>query len=374
MKIRAAVLHQMGAPAPYAHSRPLQIETLDLEPPGEGELLVEIRAAGLCHSDLSVVDGARPRPMPIALGHEASGIVLEIGPSVHDIAAGDHVVLVFVPSCGHCIPCAQGRPALCEPGAAANAGGSLSSGAVRLSLAGRPVHHHLGISAFADHVVVSRNSVVRIDPELPFEVAALFGCAVITGVGAVFNTAQVRAGSTVAVVGLGGVGLNSVLGAQVAGARTVIAIDLREEKLALARHLGATNTFNATTADCAAQVRDFTAGGVDYAFEMAGSTAALGLAWAITKRGGQTVTAGLAPPEGRLSLPPFQLVGEERTLKGSYLGSSVPVRDIPAYIALYRAGRLPVDRLLSQRIGLADLNEALDRLASGETARQLIVF
>lgn len=374
MRIRAAVLHEIGTPAPYAYSRPLRIETLDLDPPGEGELLVRIRAAGLCHSDLSVVDGSRPRPTPIALGHEAAGIVLETGLGVHDIAAGDHVVLIFVPSCGHCIPCAQGRPALCEPGAAANTRGSLSSGAVRLSLEGRPIGHHLGVSAFADHAVVSRDSIVRIDPELPFEVAALFGCAVITGVGAVLNTAQVRAGSTVAVVGLGGVGLNSVLGARLAGARTVIAIDLREDKLELARQLGATTTFNATTPDCGAQVRDYTGGGVDYAFEMAGSTAALELAWAITRRGGQTVTAGLPSPERRLSLSALQLVGEERTLKGSYLGSCVPVRDIPAYIALYRAGRLPVDRLMSQRIGLADLNEALDRLARGETVRQLVVF
>ncbi len=374
MKIRAAVLHEVGAIPPYAHSRPLHIETLELEPPGEGEVLVKIMAAGLCHSDLSVIDGTRPRPTPLALGHEAAGIVLEIGPGVRNINVGDHAVLVFVPSCGHCVPCAQGRPALCEPGAAANAAGTLSMGARRLSLDGRPIYHHLGVSAFADHAVVSRNSVVKIDAGVPFDVAGLFGCAVITGVGAVLNTAQVRAGSTVAIVGLGGVGLNALLGAQLAGARTIIAIDVRETKFDLAGQLGATSTFSAALPDCVARIRDYTAGGVDYAFEMAGSTAALELAWAITRRGGQTVTAGLPHPDKRMSLPALQLVGEERTLRGSYLGSCVPVRDIPAYVSLYRAGRLPVDRLMSQRIGLTEINGAFDRLADGETIRQIVVF
>ena len=180
MKIRAAVLHEVGAPAPYAESQPLKIETLDLDPPGEGEILVKIEAAGLCHSDLSVINGSRPRATPIALGHEAAGVVVEVGQGVGDLAPGDHVVFVFVPSCGHCEPCASGRPALCEPAAAANAAGTLVSGARRLHLNGQEVHHHMGVAAFAEYAVVSRRSVVPIDKSLKFETAALFGCAVIT--------------------------------------------------------------------------------------------------------------------------------------------------------------------------------------------------
>src|SRR5471032_3050374 len=213
MKIRAAVLRAMGATSPYAVSRPLQIEEIDLSPPGPDEVLIKIAAAGLCHSDLSVINGDRPRPMPMALGHEAAGIVEELGAGVTDLQVGDHVVVVFVPSCGHCQPCAVGRPALCEPGAAANGAGTLLSGERRWQHLGAAVHHHLGVSAFAEMAVMSRRSLVKIDRELPFAQAALFGCAVLTGVGAVVNTAKVPAGASVAVVGLGGVGLSSVLGA-----------------------------------------------------------------------------------------------------------------------------------------------------------------
>ncbi len=374
MEITAAVLHEIGAPFPYAESRPLRIESVKLDPPGPGEVLVEIKAASLCHSDLSVIDGSRPRPVPMALGHEAAGIVRKVGAGVDDLECGDHVILVFVPSCGHCLPCAVGRPALCEPAAAANAAGVLLSGARRLHLGEADIHHHLGVSAFADFAVVSRRSVVKVDKELPFDKAALFGCAVITGVGAVFNTARVRPGSRVAVVGLGGVGLSAILGASALGAREIVAIDLRDEKLALAETLGATQVYRADDPDCCEAVKRATGGGVDYAFEMAGSIPALELAWQITAPGGETITAGLPHPDKRLAIPPVELVGQERTLKGSYLGSCVPVRDIPNYIALYRRGRLPVDRIVSRHIRLDDINEAFDRLRTGEVVRQVVLF
>lgn len=374
MRIRAAVLHEMGAPPPYAKSMPLKIEELELDPPGEGEVLVKIKAAGLCHSDLSVITGNRPRPTPMALGHEAAGIVAGLGHGVKDLEIGDHVVLVFVPSCGHCVPCAEGRPALCEPAVVSNTAGTLSSGARRLKGASGAVNHHLGVSAFADHAVVSRNSLVKVDKSLSFEEAALFGCAVITGVGAVLNTSRVKAGSRVAVIGLGGVGLNSVLGAIAAGARQIIAIDLREDKLQLAKQLGATHTFNATDPDVVTKIKEVTKGGVEYAFEMAGSIPALELAWKITRRGGETVTAGLPHPQKTMAFAPTLLVGEERTIKGSYLGSCVPVRDIPAYIDLYRSGKLAVDRLMSDRIKLENINEAFDRLSEGATVRQVVIF
>jgi alcohol dehydrogenase len=373
VKTRAAVLYEMEKPRPYAVSRPLVIEELELAPPGEGEILVRIRAAGLCHSDLSTINGDRPRQMPMALGHEAAGEVLELGPGVRDLAVGDHVILVFVPSCGHCLPCAEGRPALCEPGAKANGAGTLLSGGMRLSRDGRPVHHHIGVSAFAEYAVVARESAVRIDRTLPFEEAALFGCAVVTGAGAVINTAKVPAGATAAVVGLGGVGLMSMLAARLSGCRTVIAIDMLDEKLALAQQLGATHTLNARDPKCVEAVKDLTGGGVDFAFEMASSVRALELAYRITRRGGTTVTGSLPHPTHTFALPATNLVAEERTLKGSYVGSCVPSRDIPRFIALYQQGLLPVDRLMSERIGLDQINEGFDRLADGGSVRQILV-
>ena len=373
MKTRAAILSEMGRPRPYRDSRPLELAEVTLDPPGPGEVLLRLRAAGLCHSDLSVIDGNRPRPLPMVLGHEGAGIVEAVGPGVTDLHSGDHVVTAFVASCGHCQPCTRGRPALCEPGLVANVAGTLLSGQRRLQRGG-PLHHHLGVSAFAEHAVVARESCVRIPEDLPFEQAAVFGCAVLTGVGAVVNTAALPRGASVAVLGLGGVGLAALLGARRLEAAPLVAIDLSAEKLALARALGATHTFNAADPDCVAQVREATRGGVDFAFEMAGAVPALELAWNITARGGTTVTAGLPHPERVFGLRPVVLVGEERTLKGSYLGGATPSRDIPRYIEWFRRGELPIDRLLSERLALADINAAFDRLADGQTVRQVIVF
>lgn len=373
MEIEAAVLRRRGAPLPYAESRPLAIERLTLDPPGKGEVLVRIVAAGLCHSDLSVINGDRPRPLPMALGHEAAGVVEALGQDVADLAAGDHVVMVFMPSCGHCLPCAEGRPALCGPGAEANGAGTLLAGTTRLHDDDGAIHHHLGCSAFASHAVVSRRSLVKVDADLPLHEAALFGCAVLTGVGAAVNTAAVKPGQTVAVIGLGGVGLAAVLGALAAGAAQVIAVDLMEDKLALARSLGATAAVMAGP-DAADQVRALTAGGCDVVLEMAGSVRALESAVAMTRRGGSTVTAGLPPPGAALPVNVVALVAEERTLKGSYIGTCVPTRDIPRYVALYRAGRLPVDRLVSGYLRLDEINRGFDDLHAGRAVRQIVRF
>ncbi|MGY6635105.1 MAG: zinc-dependent alcohol dehydrogenase family protein [Alkalilacustris sp.] len=372
IETRAAVLRSSPVSAPFADTRPLSIETLLLADPGPGEVLVRVVAAGLCHSDLSVIDGVRPRPTPMVLGHEAAGVVEATGPGVDDLSVGDHVVMVFVPSCGHCDLCAEGRPALCEPGNARNAAGTLLSGARRLSDGAGPVHHHVGVSAFAERAVVSRRSLIRIDRDLPLQVAALFGCAVLTGMGAVINTGALRGGESVAVVGLGGVGLSAVLGAVAAGASRVVAIDLSEDKLVQARAVGATDTVRAGRPETVEEVRDLLSGGADKVFEMAGSAAALELAFAITRRGGMTVTGGLAPPAARMSLSPLQLVAEERTLRGSYVGSCIPGRDIPRFIALHRQGRLPVDRLMTSTGGLDDINAAFDMLAEGRTVRHIL--
>lgn len=375
MEIRAAVLDRMETPRPYARSRPLSVETVNLAGPGMNEVLVRITGAGLCHSDLSIINGDRPRPMPMVLGHEAAGIVAEVGPGVRDLVRGDAVALVFVPSCGHCLPCLEGRPALCEPGAAANVAGTLLGGHRSLSRAGNvPLNHQVGVSCFAEYAVCNRGSLVKVDPDLPPEVAAVFGCAVLTGVGAAINAAQVRLGQSVAVVGLGGVGLSAVLGALAAGAREVIVLDTLPAKLEAALALGATRAFRADDPEVADQVRAATRGGVEVVIEAASNIAALDIAYRITRRGGTTVTCSLTPPAHTLNVPGVHLVVEERTLKGSYLGSAVPARDIPHYIALFKAGRLPVDKLITHRLTLDQINAGFDRLASGEAVRQVILF
>jgi alcohol dehydrogenase len=372
MKIRAAVLNASPVAAPYAQSRPLRIEELDLAPPGRDEVLVRVRAAGLCHSDLSVIDGNRIRPVPMVLGHEAAGEVVETGEGVDYLKPGDRVVMVFVPSCGHCAPCAEGRPALCEPGNAANGRGEMLGGGRRLSAGGKPVHHHIGVSAFAEHAVISRRSLVKVEADIPHEIAALFGCAVLTGVGAAVNTARIKAGETVAVVGLGGVGLSALLGAIACGASRIVAVDLAQDKLDLAMALGATDAFRADTPDAVEAIRQATKGGVDHGLEMAGSVKALDLAYQITRRGGTTTTAGLANPAHTLSLSPVRLVAEERTLKGSYVGSCVPSRDIPRFIELYQRGRLAVDKLWTSSGSLDEINEGFDALNEGRTIRHIV--
>src|SRR3954452_23162980 len=368
----------MGLPVPSAEPRPLEVAELERAPPGPGELLVRVGAAGLCHSDLSVIDGSRPRVMPMVLGQEAAGESVPGGGETPGFTEGDHVVLSFVPTCGDCGPCRAGRAALCEPGAAANASGALLGGQRRWTQAGAasggaPLHHHLGVSAFADHVVVSARSAVRVDPDLPFEIAALFGCAVLTGVGAAVNSAQVRMGDRVAIFGLGGVGLAALLGARAAGATTIVASDRVQSKLDLALELGATDTVMAGP-DAVEEVRAATGGGADAVIETVGNAAVLAEAYAATRRGGVTVTVGLPHPSQELKISAVSLVAEERTLRGSYLGSGVPALDVPRYIDAYKAGKLPVDRLLTHKIALDDLNEGFDRLAAGEAVRQAVVF
>jgi len=374
MKIRAAVLDQSGLPVPYVESRPLSVQTVDLAPAGPGEVLIRVAAAGICHSDLSVVDGVRPRPLPMVLGHEAAGVVEQVGAGVNDLKPGDHVVSVFVAACGHCTPCASGRPALCEPGAVAGAAGGLLGRGRRLSRNGDPLNHPSGISAFAEYATVSRHSIVKVDPEIPLEEAALFGCAVLTGVGSVVNASRIKPGSQVAVIGLGGVGLAALLGAVVAGAARVVALDVNADKLELARALGATDTFDARSPDVSEAVREATSGGVDVVIETAGAAAALELGYAITRRGGELVTAGLPPAATRFAIPAVSLVADEKSIRGSYMGSSVPSRDIPRFIDLFRRGRLPVDRLVTHRLGLDDINLGMDRLREGKAVRQIMTM
>ena len=375
MKTQAAVLYEMGKPTPYAGSQPLMVEDLELKEPGSGELLVEIAYAGLCHSDLSVIDGSRPRPMPMVLGHEASGIVRAAGPEVTDLKSGDHIVFSPVPSCGFCVPCASGRPALCTKGAEANSSGTLLAGDRHfMNGEGREMNHHVGVAAFSRYTVAAKESLVKLDPEVPLDKAALFGCAVSTGVGAVVNTAKVEPGRSVAVFGLGGVGLCAVMGARAAGAWPIVAIDQLNPKLELARRLGASHTVNSSVDDTIEAVTELTRGGADYAIECVGNEKVLHHAYTATRPGGTTVAVGLSHPSKEFSASAVSLVAEERTLKGSYLGSGVPRRDVPRFIEMYNAGLLPIDQLITCTIRFDDINHAFDALARGDVVRQLLSF
>lgn len=372
MKMKAAVLYEQGLSAPYETSRPLRIEEVTLDPPGPGEVLVEVAAAGLCHSDLSTIEGLRPRKVPTVMGHEAAGIVREVGEGVTRLKPGDHVVAVFVSSCGECRYCSDSRPNLCTSSWTARAEGTLKSGARRLALGDEPLYHYTGLSTFAEYAVVAENSLVAIDKAVPLEVAALFGCAVVTGVGAVFNTGQVRPGQSAAVVGLGGVGLNMLLGLRACGAYPIVAVDLSPAKLELARELGADHAVLAGTDTTVQEVLDLTRGGVDFAFEAAGSIPAVQTAYSLLARGGTAISSGLPNPVKTAEYAHAPMVSDEKSVRGSYMGSSVPLRDIPRFLELYLSGRLPVDRLRSGDVGFDDINRGFDLLASGEVVRQTL--
>jgi Zn-dependent alcohol dehydrogenase len=366
MKIRGAVLDQIGLPRPYTGSQPLTIADLELAPPGDDELLVRIEAAGLCHSDLSVIDGNRVRPTPMLLGHEAAGIVEQAGAGA-DVAVGQRVVLTFLPRCGQCAGCATDGLAPCIPGSAANGHGTLMHGDVRLSRDGTPVLHHLGVSGFATHAVVDHRSVVAVDDDVPPVVASLLGCAVLTGGGAVLNAGRPTPGQTVAIVGLGGVGMAAALTALAHDDVRVIGVDMLADKLRRARTLGVHETM---TPDEAAEQ------GVKapIVIEAVGNGPALETAIGLTAPGGRTITVGLPRPDTRINLAPLGFVAEGRSLIGSYLGSSVPRRDIPRFVDLWRDGRLPVEELVSARIALDEINSGMDQLADGLAVRQVIEF
>lgn len=373
MKIKAGVLFEIEKPRPYAESLPLSIEELELDPPKADEVLVEIKAAGLCHSDLVAINGERAKPTPMVIGHEAAGVVAELGPGVEGFEVGDHVVPSYVSSCGRCEMCREGRAALCQPATVANAAGTMRDGTTRLHKNGERIYHHSGVAAFADYAVISKDALVKVDKSIPFEHAAMFGCAVVTGVGSVVNTAELGAGQSIAIVGLGGVGLSALLAAMAAGASKIIAIDINRSKLDLARQLGAHEAVDPSEPGALETVRNLTDGGVHIAVETAGSPRALDTAYAVTRRGGTTVAAGMPGPEAAFTISHLSLAAEERTLKGSYMGSCVPPRDIPRFLALFRDGRLPVDRLMSRLIGFDDLNAAFDRLDEGATVREILI-
>jgi alcohol dehydrogenase len=365
MQITGAVLEEVGRTSPFAESRPLAVGLLDLAAPEAGEVLVRIEAAGVCHSDLSVVDGNRARPVPMLLGHEAAGRVELLGPGVTDLRVGQRVVMTFLPRCGECAGCATAGRIPCGPGSASNSSGELLGGGRRLSRDGTPVHHHLGVSAFATHAVVDTRSVVVVDDDVPPAVAAVLGCAVLTGGGALLNAAPPEAGQDVMVIGLGGVGMAALLTAVALGTGAVVAVDAVAAKREQALELGAVQALSPD---------ELAASGTtaDVVVEAAGTVRAFEAAVAATAPGGRTVTVGLPHPDARASISPLALVAQAKTVIGSYLGSAVPSRDIPVLAQWWRDGRLPVEALVSARIGLDDVNHAMDELAAGRAVRQVI--
>ena len=374
MRMTAAVMYEQGLPAPYVESKPFHIEEVELDPPGPGEVLVEVRAAGLCHSDLSTVAGQRKRPLPIVGGHEGAGIVRELGAGVTGVAPGDHVVMVNVTGCGRCRSCRAGRPGLCQAVTASRIAGKIATGVRRLHLLnGDQLNHYSGLSVFAQYVVVVPESLIVIDKSVPLDVAAMLGCGIMTGAGAVFNSAHVRPNSSVAVIGLGGVGLSAVMAAREAGAAQIVGIDILPGKFDLARAVGATHCVDARDADAVQQVLDLTDGGVDYAFEISGNLTALSMAQAITFRGGEVVNVGIGKSDAEFSVRQAPLILEERVIRGTFMGGGVPSRDIPRLISLHQGGRFPIERLRSEHIGFAQLNESLDLLEKGAVVRQILM-
>lgn len=371
--MRTAVLRSTDRPAPYAASTPLSLESVPVPEPRPGELLVRIARASLCHSDLSVINGSRIRPLPMALGHEATGVVEGVGDGVGDVRVGDHVVLVFVPACGACRACSAGRPALCYRGAESNGSGDLLHGPALLRDAdGGRINHHLGVSAFAQYAVVARESVVVIDDDVPFDVAAMFGCAALTGIGAVLNTAAVREGQSVVVFGLGAVGLMAVMAAAQIPGTTVVAIDPLAAKQELGLRCGAQHA--GAPEEAADLVQRVTDGGADVVIEAVGSARVMEAGLGLLARGGALVSVGLPHPDQELSTQALQFAGLGRRLLGSYMGDAVPERDIPAYLELWRQGRLPVELLHTDTRPLEDLNESLDALAEGRVVRRIFTL
>jgi len=373
MRMKAAVMHEQGLPQPFERSLPFHIDDVDLDPPGPGEVLVEVRAAGICHSDLSQVKGLRKRKLPVVGGHEAAGIVCEIGEGVKSVKVGDHVIMTAVSGCGECEQCRAGFPALCKTVTIPRTQGVLGTGARRLSLNGQPLYHYSGISGFAQYAVTIEKSLVAIDKSVPLDVAAMFGCAVVTGAGSVFNTAHVEKGKVVCVIGLGGVGLNAVMAAKIAGAAKIVAIDMLEEKFALARDLGATDCFLATEEGVVDKIKEATDGGVHYVFEMSGAKSAMKTAMDILRPRGEVIGVGLGAFDDPYQYNHAGLVAEEKAIRGCFMGSCVPERDIPRYVELFTSGQLPVDRLRSESIGFDGLNRAFDKLASGQVVRQILL-
>lgn len=357
-------------------NEPLEVIDVVVDPPKAGEVRVRMGASGVCHSDLSVVNGTLLSPLPSVLGHEGAGVVEEVGDGVTSVAPGDHVVLSFVPQCGTCYFCQHDAAEMCETGFIAMAMGSMLDMTPRFRRDGAPLNQMSGLGTFSEELVCPEISTVKIDPSVPLTSAALIGCGVLTGFGAAANTADVRKGDTVAVIGCGGVGLNVIQGAAWKGAERIIAVDQFDSKLDMAEQFGATDTVNANDSDAVAQVQELTGGrGVDVAFEVIGLKQTVQQALAMARRGGQAIIVGVPKMEQTMEIPiAMELLVNEKQVRGSWYGSSNVQRDVPRLVGLYRDGTLKLDELVSRTIGLGDINEAFRAMEAGEVARSVIDY
>ncbi len=363
----------MKAAVLYEPNKPLVIEDLKLDPPKAGEVKVRVAANGACHSDLHVMTGDMRQPLPMVLGHEGAGIVEEVGAGVTSLQEGDHVVLSFNPVCGICFYCTKGSPHLCET--RPNSAGVLIDGTTRLHKNGTDVHHFAFTASFAEETVVHESCAIKIREDVPLDRACFVGCGTMTGIGAAINTAQVQPGSSVAVIGCGGVGLNVIQGAAIAGARQVIAVDLLDNKLEFAKIFGATHTVNPANDDALKAIMELTQGrGVDYGFEVISTTKTIELAFKMTARGGTCTIVGVSPDGSRISLNPNVFMMMEKKLQGSYYGSTRPRIDMPRLIDMYMDGKLKIDELVSKTMPLEQVNDAYDMLKEGSVARSVIKF
>ena len=366
---KAAIATAVGAP--------LEIVDVDVADPQPGEVRLEMGASGVCHSDLSVVNGTLPIALPAVLGHEGAGTIVALGEGVDHLKVGDNVVVSWVPQCGECYMCAHDQGELCEVGSMASMSGGLLDMTSRVSRGGSPISVMAASGTFAEEIVVPAIGAVKIDPSVPITAGALIGCGVLTGFGAAVNTASIRKGDTVAVIGCGGVGLNVIQGAKHAGAERIIAVDMVDGKLATAKKFGATDTVNPSTdGDAIAKVMELSGGrGADVAFEVIGLQATIEQALAMTRRGGQAVIVGVPSFETMLTLnPAMDLLVNEKQIRGCWYGGSNVHRDVPKMVELYQSGTLLLDELMSAQISLDQVNQALDNMGSGEIARSVIVY
>ena len=348
--MRAAVLREFGTD--------MAIEEVRLDPPRDGEVLVRVAASGVCHSDVGTARGDIPNPLPVVLGHEGAGVVEQVGAGVTTVRPGDHVMLSWAPECGRCALCRSGRPNLCGTYAPRVLDGGLLDGTTRLRGTDGAIHHYSFLSTFAEQTVVPESSCIPMDREMPFGPAALIGCAVMTGFGAAVRTGRVRPGDTVAVIGSGGVGVNAIQGARIAGANRIVAVDAEPAKEQAARHYGATDFLDASTVDVAEAVRELTGGGADVVIEASGNPVAMNSAYAAARRAGTVVFVGVAPADAVIELPAARVPREEKTVTGSFYGGAVPAIDFPHLVDLYRQGRLLLDEQVDRVIPLADINQA----------------
>jgi len=366
MKIQAAVLDRIGGS--------LSVREVDLQAPKEGEVLVKVAACGVCHSDWHLVTGETKHPLPAVLGHEGAGVVTEVGPGVSSVSVGDHIALNWAPYCGECFYCLRGKVNLCEAYVGPMWAGTMQDGTTRLSEDNAPIYHYCGLACLAEYVVVPAVSCVVMPPGLPHEIAAVIGCAVTTGIGSVLNTAQVEPGSSVVVFGAGGVGLSTIMGAVLAGATTIIAVDRFDLRLEAAKDFGATHTLVAGP-NTVAEIRGLTEGrGADYVFEAIGNPQVQEQCLDAVRPGGEVIFSGLSAMGSSTNLPGAVLVRQEKTVKGSYYGSANPPLDFVKFAELFTAGKLPLDRMISKRYSLEQVNEAYADMLNGATRRGIIAF